>query len=472
MGKSGHGTLFSAVGAVAALGLTTLAGCTGGGSAASAHATITVNAPTSLADQALRITVSGLAPGDTITVTGTATDFHDQRWQSHATFLADSHGDLDLSKTAPLSGSYSGVDGVGLFWSMNPPPGSADPGFIPSYESALVDGALPAVPVRLTVTAHGTRLAQRTLTREWMGRGVRGAPVTLAADSVSGQLFLPPKGTARHPAVLIFGGSEGGDSQEFGAAVLASHGYPALSLAYFDTPGLPPTLQNIPLEYFARAARLLASEPGVDPAHIVACGYSRGSEAALLLGADYSSLIHGVIVYSPADMVHPGLPSGVAWRYQGKPVPVGSPIPVSLINGPVLAIAGADDELWPSAPSVQTIANELDAAHDRYAHRSLIYPGAGHLVGTYPYQPGATTGTDFNGDVLRLGGSRAADDAAQERGWPQVLSFLASLLRRRPVLVRRVVAGVDDELRAVPGRVARVVDAELVAVGLLHHLAV
>ena len=76
-------------------------------------------------------------------------------------------------------------------------------------------------------------------------------------------------------------------SQVYGAALLAAHGYPALTVAYFDWPGLPPALDGIPLEYFETAGKILASQPQVDPAHVLAMGYSRGSEAALLLADDF-----------------------------------------------------------------------------------------------------------------------------------------------------------------------------------------
>jgi hypothetical protein len=48
------------------------------------------------------------------------------------------------------------------------------------------------------------------------------------------------------------------------ASLLAMNGYPALALAYFAAPGLPATLAGVPLEYFARAVRLLRAQPGVD----------------------------------------------------------------------------------------------------------------------------------------------------------------------------------------------------------------
>ena len=94
-----------------------------------------------------------------------------------------------------------------------------------------------------------------------------------------GYLFSPPDAGARRPGVLVFGGSEGGDAWPAGLAQsLAAHGYPALAVGYFDLPGLPAGLANIPLEYFAAAADWLASQPGVDATRLAVFGWSRGSE--------------------------------------------------------------------------------------------------------------------------------------------------------------------------------------------------
>jgi hypothetical protein len=92
-----------------------------------------------------------------------------------------------------------------------------------------------------------------------MAKGETATKLTLARDKVVGELFLPPVGTPRHAGVLVFGGADGGMSQVYGAALLAAHGYPALTVAYFDWPGLPSALDEIPLEYFETAGR---SSPG------------------------------------------------------------------------------------------------------------------------------------------------------------------------------------------------------------------
>ena len=97
-----------------------------------------------------------------------------------------------------------------------------------------------------------------------------------------------------------------------------------LDLAYFGEPGLPATLKDIPLEYFARALRWLDRQPQVLKGHTYVMGASRGSEAALLLGAHYPTLVHGVIANSPSDVSFESFPRGgsAAWTLHGRPVPI------------------------------------------------------------------------------------------------------------------------------------------------------
>ncbi|MGW4562317.1 acyl-CoA thioesterase/BAAT N-terminal domain-containing protein [Streptomyces sp. NPDC004561] len=389
------------------------AGCSSG-TPISSRAVIGVDAPITLADQAVHLRISDLEPHDEITVGSAATAYDGKVWHGRATFTADDHGLVDLSRTRPVSGTYNTVDGMGLFWSMRPP--ADDPNsdyFLPRYPESS-----PSYAVQITVTAHGRQLASRTLTREWAAKGVSSRTLTLAHDKVVGEMFLPRPGTPRRPAVLAFGGSEGGVSMKWEAALLASHGYPTLALGYFGERGLPATLRNIPLEYFATAARLLAAQPGVDAAHVIAMGYSRGSEPALLLAQDYPDLIHGVVVYSPSSNVNPGNPGGDAWTKEGHPI-LQSNIPLDHLSGPLLAIAGSDDSLWPSPIYVKAITGELHAVHHRYPYQALVYPGAGHGVGTFPF---LAEGTDAPSE----GGSRVGNAVAKEQGWPKVLALLAA----------------------------------------------
>jgi dienelactone hydrolase len=139
-------------------------------------------------------------------------------------------------------------------------------------------------------------------------------------------------------------------------------------------------------------------------------------------------LFRGVVVYAPSAQVNPGFPSGGdAWTVDGKPVAAG-PIPLDRVSGPVLAIAGADDQLWGSAGWARQISWELDADHDPYAHQAVVYPNAGHGVGDFPFLAQSTKVIHpLTGKVLDLGGTRAGNAAAQEDGWPRVLALLASV---------------------------------------------
>lgn len=407
------------------LGLTAIVVVCGGAVAYSerhsTHATIDVDAPVALADQPVHVRVSGVRAREAVTVASLAADAQGRRWRGEATFAADGHGVVDLDRSVPVSGSYGGADGMGLFWSMRPPTGDPDEAwFSPGYPDAAA-----AFEVRLTVTVAGQEIAARTLTRQWTTTGVTHRTLTPGVDGAAGVLFLPPPGAVRRPGVLLLGGSEGGVGRTYDAALLASHGYPSVALGYFGVPGLPETLRDIPLEYFATAARLLRAQPGADPGAVVVNGYSRGSEAALLLAESYPELVRGAILYAPNDTVWSSFPGGGnAWTIGGVPVPR-TAIPVTHVAGPVLAVAGGRDRIWQSDTQAQRIMQHLDDAHVT-AHQALVYPNAGHGVGSFPYLAAGTSQPSPGTVARNMGGTREADAAARIDSWPKVLAFLAA----------------------------------------------
>jgi hypothetical protein len=72
----------------------------------------------------------------------------------------------------------------------------------------------------------------------------------LIADLFTGDTAQPRK------AIIMLGGSEGGKSWcriKRPIELLVQKGYSVLSLAYFKAPGLPNSLEEIPLEYFEKA---------------------------------------------------------------------------------------------------------------------------------------------------------------------------------------------------------------------------
>jgi dienelactone hydrolase len=228
--------------------------------------------------------------------------------------------------------------------------------------------------------------------------------------------------------VLYFTGTDGA-IDPWAAALLASHGFPTLALAYFNQPGLPPTLTNVPIEYFGTAAKVLSEQPGVANRHVIVGGFSRGTEAALLAAQNYPALVRGVLLYAPNYVAGAGYPVGNnAWTLGGKPVPRLA-IPVDRIAGQVLAVAGGKDAVWPSLAQSEQLMQLLVDAGDRSAHRTLEYPAAGHIVGSYPYTPQGTRSLTNKviGDDDWSGGDPAVNAAARADGWPKVLAFLKSV---------------------------------------------
>ncbi|MGI8712790.1 MAG: acyl-CoA thioester hydrolase/BAAT C-terminal domain-containing protein [Solirubrobacteraceae bacterium] len=211
-----------------------------------------------------------------------------------------------------------------------------------------------------------------------------------------------------------------------------------LSLAYFKAPGLPQQLLRVRLEYFRRALVWLGNQPQVDSHHLIVLGVSRGSEAALLSGAYFPSLVHAVISMVPSDVAicsYPGC-RGPAWTYRGRAVPFtreldtpqptddpAAVIPVQRIRGPVFLDCATADQIGTSCPYARAIIHHLDADPDRYRHVLYSYANAGHGIGSLtPYEPTAPA-------METAAANPEVDRQARAQDWPRLLDFLAAFSR-------------------------------------------
>lgn len=385
-----------------------------------------------LADEPVIIQASSLEPGQLITLTASMRDDYNRNWQSSAAFIADEGGIVDVATQAPITGTYTTADPMGLFWSMQPVAAipSTDYDFFANWYT---------VPRMVTIKAEveGKQVAMAYTERVRLKEDVTVTPFT--EDGLVGYLFTPDaEGT--HPALLVLGGSGGGiDSAK--AAMLASHGYVTLALDYFGDPPLPAELVEIPLEYFKTAIDWLQAQENVDAEKIGVVGVSRGGELALLLGATYPE-ITAVVGYVPSGLVingisrtNPGEKS--AWTLNGTPVPFyvkseenleESAIPVEQINGPILLISAKDDQTWPSTALSEIAIERLQENDHPYPYEHLSYEGAGHMI-SLPYWP--TTGGNafdhpvYDDEVYFMGGTPQGDAAANVDSWARVLAFLA-----------------------------------------------
>jgi dienelactone hydrolase len=426
-----------------------------------------VDPPTARVDEPFGLTVSGLPPGETVTIRATTRDGELREWASNATFLASDDGTVDVATAAPLSGTYSGVDPAGLLWSMLPVRGPS---------TFFVRRKAAPLRVHVTVENGGRQLAACDVERTFGGESV----LRRVADGrgLAGDLFFPVAG-GPHPGVMVVSGSDGGQL-DHAASLLAAHGYAVLSLGYFGVEDRPAGLHHIDLEYFEQALDWMAVQPEVEGDRIIVIGLSRGGELALQLGSMFPR-IAGVVAGSPCGIRQAGITkrnsdfTKPAWMYGGAALPYvparfnlrrflqfysvfvfrrplrlrpvferllrkhdlvsAATIHVECIKGPVLLVSGSGDELWPSERFAELVMARLGDEERPYADEHLRYAGAGHFV-CFPYAlpslPPMTRMSPVPVFTMDFGGTPTANAASARDSWPEILRFLAAVPFSRP----------------------------------------
>ncbi len=398
-----------------------------------------------LIDSPLSIRISGATPLAVVHVTAST--------QRYGMTFASS-----IDVRANHGGEALVDDPMRLIWQMSPA-GAPDSTFQFSREYLTE-------PIKLRIRANdGATAGSTEIARRFMGSGVVRAVID--GNGLVATLFSPIRGTGCLPGIVVLGGSDGGVPEDE-AAVLASHGFVTIALAYFGAPGLRRELVDVPIEPVTLAANLLQHRPGACARGVGLLGESKGGELALLVASRLSS-VRAVVAYSPASVVFAGIGSSAdgrpssSWSFDGRPLPFangdvsdsikadmandraagkrvayvneyrselsrnndpGAIIPVELIRGPIMLVAGADDELWPSALMAEQIAERL-YQHDRLGSLTkLVYPNAGHQI----VMPFEMVSAELEHASLALGGSPAANEAADVDAWPRAIAFFRAAL--------------------------------------------
>jgi dienelactone hydrolase len=387
-------------------------------------------------DESTTLRASGLQPGERVTIAAELMDGAEVRWTSKAEFVADESGRVDVSKQAPVAGSYKEVSAMGLVWSMTES-GRKEARYQPPKNFGE-----QAIEFRLM--RKNEQIAAARLEQVAMAEGVRR--LIVRDGDLRGTLFIPP-GAGHRPGVLVLGGSEGGLPARR-AVWLASHGYAAFALAYFHYEDLPPDLEAIPLEYFGRALSWMALRPEIDADHIAVMGASRGGELALQLGSMYPR-IKAVVAYVPADKRHAACcgftPRPYAWTWQGSPLgfmaargPGSRPemllkavIEVERTQGPVMLISGQSDGVWDSSVMADSVVDRLKHAHFAYEVEHLKYAHAGHTAGRPEIVPSwqGTGQHPISGRPVNTGGTPKGNADSSLDAIPKVLEFLGKSLK-------------------------------------------
>lgn len=226
----------------------------------------------------------------------------------------------------------------------------------------------------------------------------------IAYKNLVAKLYLP-KTSAKVPVVIAFGGSDPSWAHaDANGEMMAKNGIAVIGVVYFKmAPSLPPTLDQIPMEYFIDAINYAETETQLDATKIGVVSGSRGAEAGFLL-AILDSRIKSVVITTPSKVAWGGMTTArSAWTYQGKDIPSMSLPEIEnatqlerfhkalanqeqvrkamfafeKINGPILMISATNDQIWPCTAMTNDIVDYLKQKNFRYQVVHKSYP-TGH----------------------------------------------------------------------------------------------
>lgn len=268
------------------------------------------------------------------------------------------------------------------------------------------------------IPENGTLTLRKEDTGEYLGYTGR----VVDNDSIIADYFYNKFNYNKRP-LLLLSGSDGGKSwsspmDKQNRRDLVKRGYAALSIAYFGLPGLPETLERVPVEFFEDAKAWFESQRGVNSSDFAVMGASKGGELSLLLATIYPE-IKSVVALVPASNVFVGIgPQNVSsWSYQGAEVPYasliynetfqkaletnvwepvyseaiadpavaeGSAIPVEKMNASLFLLSGKQDHMWPSFDMSERIMTRLTENQYPHHYEHVTSEYAGHYVAFYP----------------------------------------------------------------------------------------
>jgi len=153
---------------------------------------VAVTPAAGLADERVDTRVAGLGPGQPVTLRAVVSDERGCLFQSCAHYRADGRGELHLGTDASHGGNYTGVEPMGLFWSLAP-------AVMERPYQRLVPRST-GIPMKVEMLVHrghsqpgaihGPVMAKAEVERWFTAPGVRR--IRLKEGGVRGSLFLPP----------------------------------------------------------------------------------------------------------------------------------------------------------------------------------------------------------------------------------------------------------------------------------------
>jgi hypothetical protein len=376
-------------------------------------------------------------------------------FRSHAYFIADGNGIVDLSKQVPESGSYDYADSMGLISSLQCDNMKE---FTSVGKNVNVDKSLF---IELTAQCEhestSVKLERLFLTKEVKRKRI--------SDEFIGELFYTENSSNK--TIVFLGGSGSGDLDLLSlyGAPLASHGFNVLVVAYFGLKGLPPKLSEVPLEYFDKVFSWLNNNPNTKGKEVNLLCISKGAELGLILTSKFS-FITRVVAMAPHAFCFQGIDfkDVSSWTYEGKSLPyirlknrwiIGNAISCFFKNAPfgfthtfkkglrlaknknsarikiekahadLLLITSKQCNMWNTYDGSLEIMKTLKACNYQHSYELVTYEDAGE-----PYAPAYLIPY---GDakikiaprfVFTPGGTAKGNALAQIDSWEKAIAFL------------------------------------------------
>ncbi|KAJ8269887.1 hypothetical protein GJAV_G00107900 [Gymnothorax javanicus] len=389
-------------------------------------------------NESIRIKVEGLTAGQSLELRARLTDDKGVTFKSAGIYKADQRGEIDLDNHPSLGGSYTGVEPMGLFWSLRP-----ETFHWKLWKRDVLSELLVEIELHDS-EKPGTVLARETNVRGFMGEGLRRIPVK--DGRIRGVLFLPP-GPGPFPCVIQMN-TLGGHISEITGCLLANEGFLVMSLAYYGYEDLPKDIKKFDLEYFEEAVMFMRALPEVSGFGVGVLGISKSGDLALSM-ASFLSGIAAVVCVNGCNanalfplhykgMVIPGLQADLSRTRVIKSAVLNvndalldpaAPenreciIPIERACCKFLLAVSGDDRNWKSSHYAELMVQRLKD-NGKEAPELVVYPRAGHFL-EVPYMPHCATGVHAaaNHAAVEFGGEPCAHAHAQVDLWNRILTF-------------------------------------------------
>nr|XP_040026570.1 acyl-coenzyme A thioesterase 1-like [Gasterosteus aculeatus aculeatus]XP_040026571.1 acyl-coenzyme A thioesterase 1-like [Gasterosteus aculeatus aculeatus]XP_040026572.1 acyl-coenzyme A thioesterase 1-like [Gasterosteus aculeatus aculeatus] len=399
-------------------------------------------------DEPVQVKVAGLRSRQMVTLRARSTDEKGVVFSSSATFRADGSGQIDLERDPSLGGTYTGVEPMGLLWSMRTDALHMKFQRTKSLNPHVVKISVHEEEEEEERDEEGRMLAESTNERLLIGDGVIRR--TVREGNIRGVLFTPA-GEGPFPAVLDL--YTGGGLSEKRPSLLASRGFVVLTVALYGHSDMPRNIREVHLDYLEEAVEFLKKQYKVGGKGVGVISLSKSGDLALSM-ASYLQGVEAVVwingcsantilpLYYKKSQILPALMVDLS-----KLIPTESEafntkkvmndpraeeneatlIPVERAEGRLLFVAAEDDLNWDSKAYVDMMVERLQR-HGKDNFEIVCYPGAGHYLEP-PYGPYCPSSfhSVVGGPVL-WGGEARSHAAAEVHLWKKIQEFFRTHL--------------------------------------------